>query len=161
MIPKIKKILYATDLSANANFAFGYAVTLAKSNQAKLSIINVYEKHVTQANISMRSSNFETAKERLTEKIKTDLAVYFEKEKVEGCQYDQLIGDIYVSTGLPVDEILSRATNNDYDLIVMGTHGHGSLFSALMGSTARKMVQYSEVPVLVVRLPEELENDCS
>lgn len=158
MIPKIEKILYATDLSANANYAFGYALKLALSNEAKLSIINVYEKHVTQANISMRSSSFETARERLTAKIKTDLALYYKKEKVDGCQYDKLIGEIYVSTGLPVDEILSRAKKNDYDLIVMGTHGHGSLFSALMGSTARKMVQYSEIPVLVVRLPEELEN---
>ena len=158
MIPKIKKILYASDLSANANYAFGYALNLAMGNEAKLSIINVYEKHVTQANISMRSSNYENARERLTAKIKTDLALYLEKEKVKGCQFDKLIGEIYVATGLPVDEILTRAKKNDYDLIVMGTHGHGSLFSALMGSTARKMVQYSEIPVLVVRLPEELEN---
>ena len=37
MIPKIKKILYATDLSANANYAFGYALNLAMSNEAKAS----------------------------------------------------------------------------------------------------------------------------
>lgn len=159
MIPQIKKILYATDLSANANYAFGYAVNMAISNQAKVSIINVYEQHVSQTNISMRSSNFEIAKERLAGRIKADLSLYCEKEKFEGCQYEQLIGEIYVASGLPVDAILNTAKESDYDLIVMGTHGHGLLFTALIGSTARKMVQYSEIPVLVVRLPEETNGD--
>lgn len=156
MIPKIKKILYATDLSPNANYAFGYALKIATSNQAKVSIINVYEKHLSQANIVSRSSDFEVAKERLTAKIKSDLARYYEKEGLEGCQYKKMIGEIYVATGLPVDAILAKATENDYDMIVMGTHGHGVLFTALIGSTARKMVQFSEIPVLVVRLPEEM-----
>ena len=74
MIPKIKKILYATDLSAGANYAFGYALNVAMGNDAKVSIINVYEKHVNQTNISMRSNDFEIAKEKLTTKIKADLA---------------------------------------------------------------------------------------
>ena len=155
MIPKIKKILYATDLSAGANYAFGYALNVAMGNDAKVSIINVYEKHVNQTNISMRSNDFEIAKEKLTTKIKADLALYCKQEQLEGCQYDKRIGEIYVATGLPVDAILAKAKANDYDLIVMGTHGHGLLFSALIGSTARKMVQFSEIPVLVVRLPEE------
>lgn len=159
MIPKIKKILYATDLSANANYAFGYALNVAIGNDAKVSIINVYEKHVNQTNISMRSSDFQVAKEKLAAKIKADLALYCEKHKDEGCQYDKLIGEIYVATGLPVDAILTKAKENDYDLIVMGTHGHGLLFSALIGSTARKMVQFSEIPVLVVRLPETMNGD--
>ena len=159
MIPKIKKILYATDLSANANYAFGYALNVAMGNDAKVSIINVFEKHVSQTNITMRSKDFETAKERLAAKIKADLALYCKKEQIEGCQYETRIGEIYVATGLPVDAILAKAKNNDYDLIVMGTHGHGLLFSALIGSTARKMVQFSEIPVLVVRLPEEMNGD--
>lgn len=159
MLPKIKKILYATDLSANANYAFGYALNVAMGNDAKVSIINVYEKHVNQTNISMRSSDFEVAKERLSTKIRADLALYCKKENIDGCQYDKLIGEIYVASGLPVDAILTKAKENGYDLIVMGTHGHGLLFSALIGSTARKMVQFSEIPVLVVRLPEEMNGE--
>ena len=159
MIPKIKKILYATDLSANANYAFGYALNVAMGNDAKLSIINVYEKHVSQTNITMRSNDFETAKLKLAAKIKADLALFYKKEQIEDGMYDTLIGEIYVATGLPVDAILAKAKANDYDLIVMGTHGHGLLFSALIGSTARKMVQFSEIPVLVVRLPEEMKGN--
>lgn len=155
MIPKIKKILYATDLSEGASHAFGYAIRLAISNEAKISIINVYEKMTHQTNIEMRSGDLATAKTRLMEKIKLRLHQYCEKEKNGECQYEALIENIYVTTGMPVEEILDQAKEGSYDLIVMGTHGHGFLFSAVIGSTAQKMVQKSDIPVLVVRLPEK------
>jgi nucleotide-binding universal stress UspA family protein len=36
MIPQIKKILYATDLSKNSSFAFLYAIDMAKRHNAKI-----------------------------------------------------------------------------------------------------------------------------
>ncbi len=154
MIPKINKILYATDLSESASHAFGYAIRLAMSNEAKLSIINVYEKLTNQANIQMRSEDLATAKKKLAEKVKLKLFQYTEKEKNGECQFDNLIENIYVAYGSPVEEIIDQAKAGNYDLIVMGTHGHGFLYSAVIGSTAKKMVAKSEIPVLVVRLPE-------
>lgn len=154
MIPKIRKILYATDLSASASHAFGYAIRIALNDDAKISIINVCEKLTNNANIQMRSKDFETAKHKLTEVIKAKLNQYFEKEKYDGCQFTKLIGDIYVTSGMPVEAIIAQAKEGNYDLIVMGTHGHGFLYSALIGSTAKKMVQQSAIPVLVVRLQD-------
>lgn len=152
MIPKIKKILYATDLSSSARHAFGYALRLAISNEAKISIINVCEKLPNQANIKMRSNDFGTAKEKLTELIKAKLQKYFENEQCNGCQFTKYIENIYVTSGVPVETIITQAKKGQYDLIVMGTHGHGFLYSAVIGSTAQKMVQQSDIPVLVVRL---------
>lgn len=43
MIPEIKKILYATDLSENARYAFRYAIGIANRYDAKISIIHVLE----------------------------------------------------------------------------------------------------------------------
>ena len=40
MIPKIKKILYATDLSENSAYAFRYAVNSAKQHNAELVILH-------------------------------------------------------------------------------------------------------------------------
>ncbi|MCJ7830621.1 MAG: universal stress protein [Desulfobacterales bacterium] len=37
----------------------------------------------------------------------------------------------------------------------MGSHGHGGLVGAVMGSTAQRVLRRSKIPVLVVRLPEE------
>jgi nucleotide-binding universal stress UspA family protein len=43
MIPEIKKILYATDLSENARHAFGYAVSLANRYDAGITVLHVVE----------------------------------------------------------------------------------------------------------------------
>jgi len=152
MIPKIEKILYATDVSASARHAFGYALRLAMSNEAKISIMNVCEKLPNQANIKMRANDFDTAREKLTALIKSKLEKYLENEQCEGCQFEKYIENIYVTSGAPVEKILAQAKEGGYDLIVMGTHGHGFLYSAVIGSTAKKMVQQSRIPVLVVRL---------
>ena len=62
--------------------------------------------------------------------------------------------EIHVKEGNPVEQILKQADESDCDLIVMGTHGTGSLADAMIGSTARRVVRRSLKPVLVVRQPE-------
>ena len=42
-IPEIKKILYTTDLSENARYAFGYAMSLANRYGAGITILHVLE----------------------------------------------------------------------------------------------------------------------
>jgi nucleotide-binding universal stress UspA family protein len=49
-------------------------------------------------------------------------------------------------------EICADAVNNQIDLIVMGSHGHGALKNLLMGSVATKVLAAaSDIPVLIVR----------
>jgi len=156
MIPRINKILYATDLSVGASHAFGYAVSIATNINAKISIINVHESPSHNINIKMRSEDFPTAKTKLTNKIKARLLQYSQKEGDEDCTFSNLINEIYITSGNPVEEIIDQAKEGGYDLIVMGTHGHGFLYSALIGSTAKRVITQSEVPVLVVRLPESI-----
>ena len=62
---------------------------------------------------------------------------------------------IEVRMGDPVEEIIKEAGAGGYDLIVMGSHGHGPIRTAMMGDTVRRIVRQSTVPVLVVRVPED------
>ena len=43
MIPRIKKILYATDLTKNSAYAFRYAVNSAQKHEAEIHIFHVIE----------------------------------------------------------------------------------------------------------------------
>jgi nucleotide-binding universal stress UspA family protein len=44
MVPKIQKILYATDLSENSAYAFRYAIDSAKKHDASIVVLHVLEK---------------------------------------------------------------------------------------------------------------------
>ena len=63
--------------------------------------------------------------------------------------------DVIVERGNPVEEILKHSKDRNCDLIVMGTHGQGTLEDVMLGSTARRVIRRSKIPVLVVRLPAE------
>ena len=53
--------------------------------------------------------------------------------------------------GSPSEEILRVAQKEKAHMIVMGTHGHGLIGRALMGSVAQRVVTHSEIPVLLVK----------
>ena len=53
--------------------------------------------------------------------------------------------------GSAVEEIIQAARDEQVDLIVMGTHGHGWIGRALIGSVAQRVVVDSVVPVLLVK----------
>ena len=51
----------------------------------------------------------------------------------------------------PWKAILGAARSRGCDLVVMGSHGRGSLKSALLGSQTLKLLSRSKIPVLVCR----------
>jgi universal stress protein A len=56
-----------------------------------------------------------------------------------------------VCPGVPHEEIVSAATRERADLIVLGTHGRGGLDRALLGSVADRVIRLAPCPVLSVR----------
>jgi nucleotide-binding universal stress UspA family protein len=57
--------------------------------------------------------------------------------------------------GSPARALVQRACSGEYDLIVMGSHGHGRLHGALLGCVSQKVLHASPVPVLLARAPRE------
>lgn len=47
--------------------------------------------------------------------------------------------------------IAQFATSGQFDLVVMGSHGHGTLVNLVMGSVATEVLAHCQVPVLLVR----------
>ena len=60
-----------------------------------------------------------------------------------------------VKIGNPVKQIVATAQEGNFDLIIMGTHGHGKMEERIIGSTASDVIRLSYVPVTVIRLPEK------
>ncbi len=174
-LPKVdvKKILYATDLSENARYAFAFAVSLADLYNAAITFIHVLPEVRSRLDKSIigyiseerweaiKSQNVEEAKEAIIGKRRDHLAIrdalhQFSEDVKKGREGEGFAtDDIIVVRGNPVEEILKYSEEKNCDLIVMGTHGQGTLADVMMGSTARRVLRRSPRPVLVVRLPEE------
>jgi nucleotide-binding universal stress UspA family protein len=168
---KIKKILYATDLSENAHYAFAYAVSLANLYGASIVILHVLTEipnldSSVQAYIEaerweeIKERNMKEARESLAGKKRNHVIIREALnqfcEDVKSSSSEQFETDeIVVKRGNTVDIILEESQKRNCDLIIMGTQGHGFLADVIMGSTARKVVRHSQKPVLVVRLPKK------
>jgi len=58
----------------------------------------------------------------------------------------------YVSKIGHAPEVIAKlATKGKFDLVVMGSHGHGNLMNLVTGSVATQVLATTKVPVLLVR----------
>ncbi|WP_022664987.1 universal stress protein [Desulfospira joergensenii] len=163
MVPEIKKIFYATDLSENARFAFGYAADMARRYNAKITILHVMEDMLPSMENLVHDVVGEDRWKKLiaekyeyvTEKIKTRIEDFCQEmgSVIESCPL--LVDDIIIEKGNPTEEILHGAKKAEADMIVMGNRGYNILKDGLIGGTARRVVRQSKIPVLVIRLPDK------
>ena len=166
---QIKKILYATDLSQSAVHAFSYAVSLANMYGAGITILHVLaetpgEEFITNMIDSgtwheIKARHYSEARDKLIGKKRDHIAIKevlqaFSEEVNTGAKNQTFVTDeILIKNGAPAEIILQTAKEQNCDLIVMGTHGHGGIADVLIGSTAKRVVRQSTIPVLVIRLP--------
>jgi universal stress protein A len=148
MTRNFTRILVPTDFSAPSNAALALAKRMAATSGASLHLIHVLEDpfaaaaHAAEVNLAppagLRESWLEGAKALLEAQLTPD-----ERASLRSTQL--------VVFGAPAREIVDQAAANDIDLIVMGTHGRGSIQHMLMGSVAERVVRTALCPVLTVR----------
>ena len=165
-IPAIEKILYSTDLSENARYAFSYAVSLANQYGAKITILHVLEELSPTALWMVgdiigekRWSALKTEKhDSVIAALHSRLQAFCEEvtEGVPDCPF--VVEKTLVETGHPVDRIIELADTGEFDVIVMGSRGLGMLGDVMLGSTSRRVLRRCNQPVLVVRLPVDGES---
>jgi nucleotide-binding universal stress UspA family protein len=72
------------------------------------------------------------------------------KAFVENTSHDRVPIDAKVIIGEPAWDICKIAEDEQYDMVVMGSHGRTGLGHMLLGSVAERVVRLSPCPVLVV-----------
>jgi nucleotide-binding universal stress UspA family protein len=145
-----KNILFCTDFSEDAHWAFTYALDLAKTYKAKLTIFHVTPEPVHPEQLSLYLAPKKLVELRASQKKEIDRQV---KTHYVGKMGRFKNYQIIFKEGEPFVEIIQRAKKDSVDLIVMGTHGRTGLDHVLFGSTAEKVVRKSPSPVLTIRLP--------
>jgi nucleotide-binding universal stress UspA family protein len=145
-----KKILFCTDFSEDAHWAFTYALQLAKRFKSKLLILHVTPEPVHPEQLSIYLPQEKLDELRISQKKEIDqqLKTRYIKKMRGFKDYKAVLKE-----GEPFVEIIQIAKKESADLIVMGTHGRSGLDHILFGSTAEKVVRKSPCPVLTIRLP--------
>ena len=164
MIPEIKKILYATDLSKNSFYAFFYAVDMAKRHNARIVILHSVEpsRHISYVWSDIEGMMRRAKKEEQEmdlEEIKKNLQEFCKRIETQiGSPCSDLVSKILVPLGNPVEEILKATDEEGCDAIVLGTHGKGFLRQTFLGSVAGSVLERTRTPVFIVPLPSEKTN---
>ena len=170
MVPKIKKILFTTDLSQETRQAFDYAISLAEQYGARITILYVMEEfsHASSAYLKsfvgddkwqeLQAGHKQEARKILIGKqkegtiIKDALSEFCDEIQRDYSECNYVVEDIVVAQGNVVEEILGEVHARKSDMIVMGYHVRGKLEEAVLGSTTRRVLRRSNVPVMLVRL---------
>lgn len=161
MLPEIKKILLATDLSEDAAAALRYAISLSEKYDADLVLLHVLPDMRDQLYLSS-GFDFAAIYDDNTLKVLLEAGAEKAKETVADMMRQQceevtdgnpkcstVTMNPIIASGSAVKKIIEHA--KDCDLVVMGTKGHSKIGGILVGSVAQGVIAKSPTPVLIVR----------
>ena len=144
---QFEKILFATDFSENSEHAFDYALSMAKNFNARLLIIHVIQEPVDLSGFYVPHISFENLEKEIKEGAEKMMEKFCAKMITDYSNYETV-----VVAGIPYQEILRKAVEENVSLIVMGTQGRKGIDHLLFGSNAERVVRSAKCPVLTVRL---------
>jgi universal stress protein A len=139
-------ILLAVDFSEHSDYVAEKAKSLANKYQSKLSIIHVLD------NIPMPDTSYGTVIALNQDSGYELLEAEKNQLKALGKKLGVGIDQQCLVWGLPKQEIITFANEQQADLIVLGSHGRHGL-ALLLGSTVNAVLHHALCDVMAVRLP--------
>jgi len=136
------EILVATDFGQAADAALAYGRMLARTFGASLHVLHVVQNVFLRAVVAdprhIETVALRHLNERLTDDDRRTLRA---RTAIDTSDH-------------PAESIVAYARSANISLIVMGTHGRGTMERFLMGSVAERVIRAAPCPVLTVRHPE-------
>lgn len=142
-----RRILFCTDFSENAGFAFDYAIDAAVRRPG----CTLYLLHVIPEADAQFWKTYIYEVEGVDEKAKHDIDARIAEQYLprvpQGVDFkvEMQVGHDYI-------KILEFAREKAVDLIVIGRHGHSALEKVLFGNVTEKVARKADCAVLVVPL---------
>jgi nucleotide-binding universal stress UspA family protein len=141
-----RNILVAVDGSPDADAALVHAAALARDQRARLTLVTAVPQVPATALLASGAAPPRSEVVRHYADLLRMAA-------------DTLPQDVSVTTllveGPPARALIERSRSGAFDLIVMGSHGHGRLHTSLLGCVSQKVLHASPIPVLLIRAAVE------
>ena len=154
---RIERILVPIDFSPCSRAALEHATLVSASFGATIDVLHVWE---PPGFIPVDTMIIEGERERTLAEFARTRAGQLMEELLAAIESRGVPVRGRLASGPPVETILEMA-RHDYDLIVMGTHGHTGLRHFLAGSVAEKVVRHAPCPVLTVRAEGQSDPDAA
>jgi len=135
------RLLLAVDNSDVAERVIGAARELASLSNGEVWVLHVREKEIMP-----RGGFFMIESDAEAQSVAEHAAKQLDDAGIKA--HYEVQSTVY---GQAARAIVTVARAHDAGVIVMGSRGRGDLASLLLGSTAHKVIQLSDRPVLVVR----------
>jgi nucleotide-binding universal stress UspA family protein len=152
-----RNILVATDFSEHSGAALGRALGLATRTGAAITAMHIVSDVASAVpgtsfagHWRIPSADLKKAEQTLTMQAEERLAVWIAPFRK---QQKKLQTEVLV--GVPFVEIIRAVREEQYDLVLTGTRGHGALGRLLVGSTAERLVRKCPCPVWIVHPEHE------
>jgi nucleotide-binding universal stress UspA family protein len=146
----VHSIVVGMDFSPSSNRAVAFSSSLAKGLNAE--VIAVFVKDVDDLAIAIRE-NISPVHIRHKQLLAKDVANYIHKKfqsisKTYGKNFTRI--RLIVENGEPWRAILRVARRVKTPIILVGTRSRSPVKNLLLGSTARKLIEKSSYPVMVI-----------
>ena len=145
--PQYKKVLFCTDFSENADYAFDFAYGIAKRDEGTLYILHIipYNSNQAYAESFLAMEDLE----KIQKAVEGDIANNYNERYVNKIA-NEIAYELVTKTGREDKEILTFAKQEHVDIIVMGTHGKTGIEHVFFGSIAEKVLRHSPFPVFII-----------
>jgi len=144
-----RNILVPVDFSQRSREALHYAADLAAKLRAGLTILHAWDcppfartAHVASA----PGARHEPLDQLVVKAAQREFDTFVASAQLDPSLKPKLV----LSPLSPIRAVLEAVEHDHQDLIVMATHGRGSAMILLLGSVAKRVVELSPVPVLLV-----------
>ena len=138
-------VLYPTDFSDNAEYAFTYLEKVVQSGAEEVTLLHVQDKTKIDSHLKDRLEEFqEIDRERLARM----------KARLE--ELGSVRVHIELPYGIPKAVIIDRAKSG-VSLVVIGSHGRGFVHELFLGSVSHNVARHARAPVLFVPWHREKE----
>ncbi len=158
----VNKILVPTDFSPLAESALKFAVEISKTTGAGILLAHVLEPPSASYGSLDVSGQIETEQQIneemiftkvLVDRVKLNLQKLSQEYSKEGAKVHY---KVYFDS--PYKGIMDRVTEDDVDLIIMGTKGATGMREILVGSNAEKVVRNAKVPVIAIKSETDIHS---
>lgn len=145
MVP-FKRMLVPVDGSRYSLDAVCLASQMARYHGSELMILHVVDESLLDHLVRFT----EKSKEAIRNELK-ECARGFLEDMQRQASLESVSSEILVEEGVPHEIILKEANAWGADLIVMGKLGRRGVSKILLGSVAERVIEFSDIPVLIVK----------